>query len=227
MNIETSTLCLPPQLSVPCAPSPRPGDWQSLQQTFADSPEAPLMQGWRAEPEEGFAPALTRVVHDGQALWILAQLTDHSIVNPKVPTYAPFFLLGDTFEVFLRPENQDPYFEFHVSPENHQFQWRFPSAKAFANPTKEAAGSWPLPKPTFASWTIAEPAQNSWQALVKVPFPSVIEEGGSNQEWLFSFSRYDYTAGKKNPIISSTSPHEQAGFHRQHEWGRLIFQPGR
>jgi hypothetical protein len=46
----------------------------------------------------------------------------------------------------------------------------------------------------------------------------------ASAEWLFSFSRYDYTRGRGEPVISSTSPHAAPAFHRQQEWGRLRFR---
>jgi hypothetical protein len=42
-------------------------------------------------------------------------------------------------------------------------------------------------------------------------------------KWRFSFSRYDYIRGRREPMISSTSPHARPGFHRREEWGTLIF----
>ena len=40
-------------------------------------------------------------------------------------------------------------------------------------------------------------------------------------------SRYDVTGHEGAPVISSTSPHPVAAFHRQQEWARLTFvSPG-
>ena len=45
-----------------------------------------------------------------------------------------------------------------------------------------------------------------------------------NAPWRFSFSRYDHTRGANNPVLSSSSPHQELDFHRQEDWGRLVFE---
>jgi hypothetical protein len=46
---------------------------------------------------------------------------------------------------------------------------------------------------------------------------------GDNERERIRFSRYDYTRGMGEPVLSSTSPHRRLDFHRQHEWGTLDF----
>jgi hypothetical protein len=89
----------------------------------------------------------------------------------------------------------------------------------------------PLPK----EWMIRRPvietrvriltARERWHVLAVIPF-SVVAHGrrvAAGARWLFSFSRYDYTRGVAEPMLSSTSPHRRLDFHRQHEWGTLDF----
>ena len=44
-----------------------------------------------------------------------------------------------------------------------------------------------------------------------------------DETWPAAFGRYDCTCGNPEPMISSTSPHRVASFHRQEEWGELTF----
>ena len=63
-------------------------------------------------------------------------------------------------------------------------------------------------------------------SLATIPADAVRETPRdlAGDRWKFSFSRYDYTRGHGAPVISSTSPHAQPGFHRLHEFGELRFQ---
>jgi len=60
---------------------------------------------------------------------------------------------------------------------------------------------------------------------VEIPAASVLDRlcplPGS--QWHFSFCRYDYTRGRPEPVISSTSALAQPDFHRLAEWGNLKF----
>jgi hypothetical protein len=89
----------------------------------------------------------------------------------------------------------------------------------------------PLPK----EWMIRRPvietrvrilaARERWQVLAIVPFSLVVQARPvtAGARWRFSFSRYDYTRGMGEPVLSSTSLHRRLDFHRQHEWGTLDF----
>jgi hypothetical protein len=71
-----------------------------------------------------------------------------------------------------------------------------------------------------------EGTQGRWWVLAAIPADMVADSGvlGPGSRWLFSFSRYDYTRGKPAPVLSSTSPHREVNFHRQQEWGTLLFE---
>ena len=126
--------------------------------------------------------------------------------------------------IFLRPVTQDAYYEFHVGPQNQTFQLRVPSAAAFRQPPSQR--NWKLTAPVMQSWARVDVPQHRWQVMASVPFAGICESPAAMacREWLFSFSRYDYTQGNVRPCLSSTSPHAQVNFHRQEEWGRLRFE---
>ena len=213
----------PPDLNVPCLPSFSVDDVASARTAFAAAPAAALGQAWRPAPDPRLRPATVRVGRRADALWVLAELCDDDPFNPVTTFNAPFFQTGDAFELFLRPAGQEAYFEFHVGPANQQFQLRIPSASAFTNQGPDDMETWKIPAPVFQSRTAPAPDLPGWRALVAIPFAAVLEPGGSRDAWHFSFSRYDYTRGDPDPVHSSSSPHARLSFHRQHEWGRLVF----
>jgi hypothetical protein len=77
----------------------------------------------------------------------------------------------------------------------------------------------------FHSWTWVQPENRKWFVYAAIPDSVVCNQAplkaGSCLH--FSFSRYDYTRGRAEPVISSTSPHPVADFHRQQDWGELTF----
>lgn len=68
-----------------------------------------------------------------------------------------------------------------------------------------------------------EPDQQKWFVFAVIPALAICgkPELRAGVRWHFSFSRYDYTRGRGEPVISSTSPHPVGDFHRQQEWGEL------
>ena len=162
------------------------------------------------------------------AMLVLAELHDDDIFNPIEKFNDPAYQHGDVFEMFLRPENQDVYYEFHVSPGNQHFQLRIPSAAAFHGLSRSRAGSidpWYIKETVFQSRAQMLHAEHLWRVVARVPFAVVMETEPFQPgcRWKFSFSRYDYTHGRAKPVLSSTSPHTRLGFHRQEEWGTLTF----
>jgi hypothetical protein len=150
-------------------------------------------------------------------------LEDEDIYNEEPARNAYFFKEGDVFEIFVRPETQDAYFEFHIGPDNQQLQLRIPSAEAFANQVDGECEGWKIAGPLMQSWVQVDAPNGVWRVLALLPFDYIVEEAQKSQDWLISFCRYDYTRGVKKPVISSSSPHAKLGFHRQHEWTRLRF----
>ena len=202
-------------------------DWASASQAFKKSPSVCLGQHWLPQPEAGFLPSRVRTAWTDNALLVLAELDDADIFNPSREFNAPAFKMGDVFEVFLRPIDQEAYYEFHIGPDNQRFQLRVPSAKAFhERPKGDIPKEWLIRDQVIESRAKVLAQDNRWLALASIPFAMVAEarqpEAGS--QCLFSFSRYDYHPGNPSPTLSSSSAHEMpVSFHRQEDWGALKF----
>ena len=223
-----TTMINPPSMLCRNQPKFDPSDWSSVAAAFAAADACAMQQAWLAEPLAGFRPASVRVGHDDVALWIFANLRDDDPFNPETRFNAPAFTRGDAFEIFLRPQDQEAYCEFHVTPENQIFQLRIPSAAAFATIKMKSQEENPclIPTPVFDHWTRVDRAGGCWEVLARIPFKSVAESGAApaGTRWLFSFCRYDYTRGNPTPVLASTSPHPVCNFHRQTEWGTLTME---
>ena len=187
-----------------------------------------LGQAWRAALEPDFTPATVRVGWRGDLLLILADLQDADIFTRATAFNQRMWELGDTFEIFLQPAAAPGYVEFHVTPNNHRLQVAFANAAAYER--VQASGCFEevfVAGELFHSQTWCQPEKQTWWVYAEIPAASV---GGTTgplpgSEWRFSFSRYDYIRGRPEPILSSSSPHAVAGYHRRQEWGTLRFVP--
>lgn len=184
------------------------------------APELEMQQAWLPAPQEEFRAARVRVAHDGEILYVLAELPDEEVWTSSTEHNQRMWLLGDVFEMFLRDLHGDRYFELHVSPSGHHLQLCFPGTETFY------AGGWDLEdmvrhEPLFESRI--EKDEHGWRVAAAVPSVGLFGRALEGVEWLVSFSRYDYHSDGREPILSSTSNHRVANFHRQEEWKRLHF----
>jgi hypothetical protein len=204
-------------------------DLAAVQRAFQAVKPCQLLQAWQPEVSSGFAPASVCVGWREDCLLVFAELTDHGIYSYATGINQRVWELGDAFEIYLRPDGQTDYIQLDITPNNHWTQLRITSAEALrrAQTANEFAGL-VLPGNHFRTATWLLPEKNRWFVYAAIPARAV--SGGTNlnakERWYFSFSRYDYTRGDLEPVISSTSPHAQANFHRQQEWGVIQFDCG-
>ena len=213
----------PPNLEIHRLETFLPDDWSSVESVFAGMPAVDLGQAWLASPKPDLKPTRVRAGWLEDSLWVYAEMEDVDPFNPETRFNESFYMKGDVFEIFLRPEGQPAYFEFHVGPSNQLFQLRLPSSEIFYNERKGGIAKWQIPHPAIRTWAALMPG--GWRVLAQIPSASIIEQGGSREHWLFSFSRYDYTCGAAESVHSSSSPHQKPCYHRQEEWGTLRFLP--
>lgn len=203
-----------------------PDDLDAVRRAFDTATPIHLGQSWLAAPEPGFAPAVVRTGWRSDTLLVFAELTDEHVFTQAERDNERFWELGDTFEIFLQPAEALPYVELHVAPNNRRLQLRFtapPSGSgSVVDPFKAALVNGDI----FESRTWVNADAGGWSIFAAIPASvvrpqSLVPLAGST--WRFSFSRYDYTPGRKSPVISSSSPHREPAFHRPHEWNTLLF----
>lgn len=210
--IHCPSLCLPDRF-----------DWSDTAKAFADSPSLHLRQAWLPSPEPDFSAGQVFLGATEDALLIYAVLKDRDIFNDERELNALSFLCGDVFEIFLRAVGRRAYFEFHISPHNQKLQLCWPSAQTFRSAQLDDLECFKLREPVLRSRTLIE--RDHWRVFAEIPFPLVAGFGKvrATTRWKGSFSRYDYSRTRNKPVLSSTSPHKKCDFHRQDEWGELVF----
>jgi hypothetical protein len=186
-----------------------------------------FQQAWRDEEEAGFSPATVRTGWRENSLLVFAELADADIFNDATGMNQRTWELGDVFEMFFRAATRPSYLELHVTPGNQVLQLRY-ADDGSARRARETGRpeEFLISREVFHSRTWIENKARQWNVLAEIPAQAVCgsDESLENTQWHFSFGRYDYTRGIQAPVISSTSPHAQPDFHRQHEWGVMTFK---
>jgi Carbohydrate family 9 binding domain-like len=203
-------------------------DLNSVLRAFEKVPALAMQQAWLPAPEPDFAPASVRVGWRDEALFVFAELTDADIFTRATRNNERMWNLGDVFEIFLRPDAQQAYTEFHITPNNFHMQLRLADPQAIGRLREtDSFESAMIGEPMFESAVWVQPEVQRWCVSARIPAAPICEQPKPIQgsRWHFSFGRYDYTRGREKPVISSTSPHGVARFHSQAEWGTLEFSP--
>jgi hypothetical protein len=201
-------------------------DFESVRLAFQDATPCALKQSWLKQEEADFAPAVVRTGWQQSSLLVFTELTDKDIFTHATGPNQRAWELGDVFEMFLRPDGQKCYVEFHVAPNNQRLQLRFADSGALERVRSTGSLEEVIIKDqAFHSMTWMRPELGKWFVYAAIPAASVCEQPKPLEgcQWRFSFSRYDYTRGRTEPVISSTSPHAEPSFHRQQEWGMIKF----
>lgn len=201
-----------------------PDDLADARLAFDPATPVSSQQGWLAKPDPDFAPMTVRSGWRRDELFVFAELTDADIFTGATAHNQRLWELGDTFEIFLRLAGQESYLELQVAPNNRRPQLRYPNPEAVER--ARALGSvedFMTQERIFRARAWVRLKEAKWFVLAQIPVCSVCGKTRllPRLEWRFSFSRYDYTRGRIDPVISSTSPHVKADFHRQQEWGIL------
>jgi hypothetical protein len=214
----------PPRLVCRELPAFHPDKLETVRAAFASAERCALRQAWLSEPEKDFTPATVCVGRHRNSLLVFAELEDADIFTGAKKLNERMWELGDTLEIFLAEEHAASYVEFHVTPNNQRLQLRFPSTEALRQAQKaNVFDPFLLAGRVFYSQTWVE--QDRWFVYAEIPAVPVcgMNKPLAGTNWKFSFSRYDYVRGRKEPIYSSTSPHAKPDYHRREEWGTLSF----
>jgi hypothetical protein len=202
-----------------------PHDLSSVVPAFSAAPVFQFGQAWLERPEERFLPGEVRIGWSGDQFHVFARLRNDHPFSRATADNQYLWDLGDVFEMFLRDAASEKYAEFHVAPNGRRLQLRFPDFDAVhrlgkGGPTLEALMI-QAPQFDFTAWQ--EPG--TWLVCARVPSSALLPPGTSleGRTWFVSFSRYDYLPGDIRPVLSSTSPHQAASFHRQEEWTPIRF----
>lgn len=191
-----------------------------------------LRQNWHNETGLDFEPAFVQLGFNENNLLVFAELVDSDIFNPAIKFNDPIRNKGDFFEMILRPANQEHYYEMHITPDNIQSQYCFPSEKIlkkqiFGKGTDYIIANFGVNKKLFESKTKVFKDKNIWQVFAQVDLRAITDNyrPDTEQKIHFAFCRYNYNRPNPQPQLSSTAKLTEKNFHNQNEWDTLIIPP--
>ena|SRR5579863_10182916 len=219
-STETTTA-----LTCPRTPAFDASNLDSVAQALGGPHGISLTQSWLDKPEANFTSATVWTGWRDDEFFVFAKMDDADIFSRATQANQRLWELGDSLEIFLKPDGQEAYSELQVSPNNQQLQLRYEHAAALdwakSNNSIEKA----VRNIAFKSSTWVHPETQLWFALAQIPVSAVRDQSRTlpGSEWQVSFCRYDYTHGRSEPVISSTSNFTKPDFHRTSEWRTMKF----
>ena len=201
--------------------------WEETEQAFLQMLTLEYGQFWLPQPETSFVPAEVRLGWRPKALLVFATLQDVDIFSKATADGQPMWQLGDVFEIFLRVLPDDPWYEFHVTPNNHHLELCWPDDPQTSVKKEKRGGyeTYIVTEPIIKSRVHICKEQNCWQVLTEIPARQI--SGGklihAGDIWLVSFCRYDAFRDGRSAALSSTSDFTKPAFHCQQEWKELCF----
>lgn len=169
-----------------------------------------------------------RLLWDEKYLYAGFELTDTDIVAEGLSDQQNHFRLGDTVEVFLKPENQSWYWELYVTPRSRKTAYFFLGRGLCGLP-----GGYPE-KPVLKGLIAAASVKGTlnkswdkddkWTAEIAVPLSELTVRGEKlDQEtaWLIFFGRYNY--GRYLCICENSSfpLQRDINYHAHADYARL------
>lgn len=200
-----------------------PADWAAVEAVFVGVPGLPLHQAWREDAEPGFLGGAARMARTADALLVAVELEDADVFNPVSAFNEPAFLRGDVVEIFLLPEGTDRYIELHTTPDGVLFQlrctvgWRARCVPGAPLDFRDRLVALPVAK------VLTRRTSAGWSAYLEIPFALTESVPLPRAVWRASVCRYDYTRGREQPVLSSTSALTKLDFHQTDCWDRLVF----
>ncbi len=169
-----------------------------------------------------------RLLWNEKYLYIGFEFIDTDVVAEGLTDQKRHFKLGDTAEVFLKPENQSWYWELYVTPRGHKTAYFFLGRGLCGLP-----GGYPenlALKGMITAASIQGTLNNSWDkdkkwtAEIAVPLSELTLQGeklDQNTSWLIFFGRYNY--GRYLCVCENSSfpPQRKINYHAHDDYARL------
>lgn len=175
-------------------------------------------------------PGKVRAFWSEHGLYVRADFVDTDIQFGQDMDEIHHYQHGDTFEVFLRPQNDTYYWEMYVTPLSRKATLYFSRGKT------PGMGYDPLDGHDYqfidvrgsVNGTVndSQDVDTGWTAEMWVPAEQITREGetwGPGSEWTIFFGRYNYNNGTEKAELSMFPQLEVTNYHRVQEYAAIKF----
>lgn len=183
--------------------------------------------------EQPLSVTRAKMVHDDESLYILFEAADLDVWGVYQDRDAKTWE-EDALEFFFKTDpNNEPYYEFEITPKGTIFDARFAKRGSRAGHLGRWT-SWDCSGLKFGvsidgslnDWSDQD---TGWMLEVAIPFRSLPDVNplppAEGQAWLFNLARYDYSVHLDDEVeLSASSPFSKVDFHRQQEWRQMKFE---
>ena len=159
---------------------------------------------------------------DAVGLYVFAELEDSCIVAKNRKDEQLHYMHGDVFELFLKPKDEDYYWEMYAVPSGNKSTLFFPSDRSELELNDFLQGH------RFRGLEVAiEDSAVGWNARMFVPADQLTALGagwGDGTEWTVLCGRYNYSSTDlADPELSMAPALSSTNYHLTAEYARLKF----
>ena len=175
------------------------------------------------------SPGTVRLLFDRQYLYVGAVLTDDDIISLGTRDQQVHCGEGDVFEIFLKPENANYYWELHITPAGYCAVIFYPSRGYHFLSKIVMPEVRPLKKIKYKS-VISGTLNRSgdfdrlWSLEAAIPLDELAAKGipfDSDHPWRILIGRYNYSCHQKICELSSFPQLNRFNFHAHEEYGTI------
>ncbi len=168
-----------------------------------------------------------RLLWNAEYFYFFAELDDADLFA-DITEHDGRIWMNDAFEIFLKPAVERPgYYEFHVSPAGTKLDIFFPARGSDFDRVKSAnAFDFQAAAVCNGTLNVRTDTDKGWTAEGRIAWKSFAPTGGrprAGDRWTFALCRYDYTAGEKEPVLSTCAPLKKRSFHAHEDFAPLRF----
>lgn len=166
-----------------------------------------------------------RLLWNREALYVGVDMEDSEVFNDGTQDQTHLYTMGDTVEVFIKPDNENYYWELYGTPNRLRTVFFYPSrGRLFVPsvarcPVDISVDAWV--DGTLNDWRSRD---KGWKMLMKIP-ASMMEQYGcplSNEgNWTIFVARQNYSAYLPLKELSSCPAMPKPDFHMYENYARL------
>lgn len=179
-----------------------------------------FQQAWRANPENTFEPGYVELHAEKEGFAVIAVLSDQDIHNSATGFNEPTWKTGDVFEIFIQTA-ADTYYEFHITPENHNLflAWTTERFNAFRTGNADLDTAMIRNRNFISSATSIDHARNRWTVFARLPYSNLMNRRTTSALGLrVAFARYDANKNGVPPTLSASPDFPKLSFHMREFW---------
>lgn len=175
------------------------------------------------------SPCEFRMLFDRNCLYVGAEMVDDDIFSLGKKDQMLHCNAGDVFEIFLKPEHANYYWEIHISPAGYCAVMFYPSRGYHFLPEIVLPEVRPLKKIKYRSTVTGTlnkfyDVDSKWILEAAIPLDELAAKGiplDPQNQWRILIGRYNYSCHRKICELSSFPQLYKLNFHNHEEYGFL------